>query len=344
MVTARLRLALRPIALRTRHDSWVTHPPAACLARRYEQQLRSTGTYGADCNRAVPRQLASFSGVGLDDLAALRRLETEADERLQEQPVYVRGEIALMRIVRHRSTPGMESIRVMLSARQVFSSNDKANDLQDPGFWIVGGCTLHSLPGAEKLLAASWQTNEWVGLDTRGDIIVYERWGAIDPVMLQKELSTKAFLEWNAYRYEARAMVVDAISRREQKVVSFTQVIDADGTVIGHRKLVPYLKELAGGISTKVVPPMRSTYHIVRSSKVSARILVLAGRMGFLSARRQARTFLIAGPDPFVASPDFSARFRRSSLPAAVGGTLLIGTASGARAAMRRILVEMAHR
>ena len=40
---------------------------------------------------------------------------------------------------------------------------------------LEGGFTLHTLPGADRLLAATCQTNEWVGLDKQGDVDVFER-------------------------------------------------------------------------------------------------------------------------------------------------------------------------
>ena len=100
------------------------------------------------------------------------------------------------------------------------------------------------------------------------------------------------------------------------------------GAGLGHRKLIPYFKEFAGGDSVWVVPDMRSTTHVVRCGKVASRIYSVADQMGFLSTNIRATTFLLAGPDPFAASADFSARFRRDALPVAVGGTLEIGTAS----------------
>ena len=110
-----------------------------------------------------------------------------------------------------------------------------------------------------------------------------------------------------------------------------------EGARFEHRKIFPYIKEFEGGDSPWVVPPMRSTTHVVRSGKVFARIYALLGRMGFISASQQATTFLIAGPDPFAASADFSMRFRRSSLPTAIGGALIMGGVSVARDRLREL-------
>ena len=48
--------------------------------------------------------------------------------------------------------------------------------------------------------------------------------------------------------------------------------------------------------------------------------------MGLLSANMRAKTFLIAGSDPFSVSADFAARFERSALPSDIGGELTTGT------------------
>ena len=272
--------------------------------------------------------LESFSGVAPHEIAAVRTLQRELGggrfeqgDFLREQPVYVRSEVALLRVVQY-PTPNLKRMCRILDARRALNSDAKGNEL------LERGLALHTLPGAERLRSASLQTNEWAGLDAQGDIIVYERWGAVIPAKLLAQLTVPQYSEWNAYRFEARAMMLDSLSRRARRVVCFAIVINMEGLGLGHRKLIPYFKEFVGGDSTKIVPPLRSMAHCVRSGKVASRIYNVADRMGFLSDRLRATTFLLVGPDPFVASADFSARFRRDALPVAVGGTLEIGTAS----------------
>ena len=263
--------------------------------------------------------LESFSGVTPEEHAAVRRLAVASEHLLREQPAYVRGEVALLRIVRY-TVPDMEYIHRMLDVRRALGSDAMAHELWEGGF------TLHTLPGAERLLAATLQTNEWVGLDTQGDLVMYERWGAINPTKMLAELTVKQYSEWNAYRFEARAMVLDALSRRARRVVRFAIVINLEGTGLGHRKTIPYIKEFSGGDSVWVAPDVGSTAHVVCCGKVAASIYALADRMGLFSAAIQATTFLIAGTDPFAASSDFAASFDRSAMPSDIGGELVTGT------------------
>ena len=116
-------------------------------------------------------------------------------------------------------------------------------------------------------------------------------------------------------------------SRRERRVVRFTFVIDLEGMGIGHRKCIPHIKEFVGGDFTRVVPNGCSTgnAHFVRSGKVFAHLFALCCRMGVLSSRQQATTFLIAGLDPFATSAKFAARYDRSALPSDIGGELTTG-------------------
>ena len=296
-----------------------------CCDGAVHNSFLQAGEAGHNAGVAV---LESFAGVAPHEIEAVRQLQRylagarfQRGDLLRKQPVYVRGEVALLRIVRFPQE-NVERIRAMLNARLALDSSTKAQVLRE------GGRTLHTLPGAETMRAATWQTNEWAGLDAHGDLVMYERWGALDPATVLEKLEVEEFAEWNAFRFEARAIVLDMLSRRALRVVRFAIVIDMEGTGFRHRKLMPYIKAFAGGASTDVVPSMRSTTHFIRCGKVASNIFRLAGRMGILSANLKATTFLIAGPNPFEESPDFDSRFRRDALPATVGGTLKVGTAS----------------
>merc|ERR1712098_986299 len=96
--------------------------------------------------------------------------------------------------------------------------------------------TLSTLPGTAELHAASWQTNDWLTTDKHGDVVSYERMGAVDPSMLLTEFSLDRYAKWKLYRYEMRAMLLDALSRRARKVVRYSMIADVHGVVIGHRK------------------------------------------------------------------------------------------------------------
>ena len=62
------------------------------------------------------------------------------------------------------------------------------------------------------------------------------------------------------------------------------------------------------------------------ASGTVAGIFTLACRMGFIAHHYQASVFLITGPDPFSASPDFATRYNKSDMPSDIGGELTTGT------------------
>ena len=89
----------------------------------------------------------------------------------------------------------------------------------------------------------SWSVNELIGIDIIGNPIVFERWGASKPGLMLTSYPVERFALWNAYRNEARAMVLDLISRRSKRSARFRNVLDCAGVTLAHRKLLPYIKE-----------------------------------------------------------------------------------------------------
>ena len=265
--------------------------------------------------------LESLSGVSLHEVRAVNTLRGELDGddvNLKELPDHVGGSVALLRIVQHRM-PSVQYVRRMLAARSKLGSDAIYSQITEERL------SMSTLPGTAEAQAATWHTNEWVGLDAEGDVVVYERWGHGDIPKVLAKLPLAQYSRWNAYRYEARAMLLDALSRRARRVACFAQVIDLEGMSAGHRMLIPYTKEFVGGDSVLVVPDMRSTTHFVRSGKVFANLYALFGRIGVITARQLATTFLIAGPDPFAASAEFAAHYDKSALPSDIGGELTTG-------------------
>ena len=98
-----------------------------------------------------------------------------------------------------------------------------------------------------ELHAASWENNPWVGVDNDGNVISYERWGAIEPDRLIAEFPLERYVQWEAYRWEARGMLLNLLSLRTKRVVGYTNVVDLGGVTSAHRKLMPYFKEFVGG-------------------------------------------------------------------------------------------------
>ena len=266
--------------------------------------------------------LESLSGVSQHEITAVHTLRGELDGDdvdLSDLPDHVGGSVALLRIVQHRM-PSVQYVRRMLAARSKLGSDAIYSQITEERL------SMSTLPGTAEAQVATWHTNEWVGLDEEGDVVVYERWGHGDIPKVLAKLPLAQYSRWNAYRYEARAMLLDALSRRTRRVMRFTFVIDLEGADIGHRKCIPYIKEFVAGDFTRVVPTKCSGTYLVRSSNVFASLFALFGRMGLVSAKQQAKAFLIAGPDPFTASAEFAVCYERSALPSDIGGEVTTGT------------------
>ena len=94
-----------------------------------------------------------------------------------------------------------------------------------------------------------------------------------------------------------------------------------------HRRLLSYAKEIAtGGEAARTVPPCAvAAVYMLNAGPIFMTIFQIA-KATFMSDKISRRTFPISG-DPFANSVDFAARFDRSILPAAVGGSLVVGTA-----------------
>ena len=167
--------------------------------------------------------LELLDGVSKHEIRAVHALRRDLDADdvdLIELPDHIGGGVALLRLVREHVGSPIASSRAMFEVRGRVGSAKVYREI------VEGELSLHSLPGTAALHAATWQTNEWLSTDTEGDVVVYERFGAIDPTQLIAGFSSEQYARWCVYRYEARAALLDSLSRRAQRVVWFTQVID----------------------------------------------------------------------------------------------------------------------
>ena len=117
--------------------------------------------------------------------------------------------------------------------------------------------------------------------------------------------------------------MLDLLSRRAMRVVSFVWVADARGGTPDHRKILPYFKLWIAGEATDSKPPLGGTAYFVRASSIAASVINMGFRLGF-GAKYQETTAILSNADAF-SSPQFAALFERSSLPADIGGTLTVG-------------------
>ena len=302
-----VRLAETAAALLDRKSMKPSLPP----------EIVEPGIFSTLPSTSTPLLLEAFAGVTSTDIGHVEDLLNELPS-LGAASDYVGGSVALLRIVRREPTLELrlKYAQNMLRLRVKLGSDAKADEI------VEQSLSLHTLPSVAALQAASWEINECVGTDKQGDVVVFERWGAIDPTQLVK-LSVDDFRICEQYRVEARGMTFDLLSRRAKRVVRFSHVLDCRGATLAHRKMLPYIKEWAGGEATALVPSMRKTTSFVRSNRFAAAIFNLS--TGFFKQQQQT-TFLLTGADPFDASVVFSASFERSSLPTDVGGSLTIGS------------------
>ena len=47
-------------------------------------------------------------------------------------------------------------------------------------------------------MSSAFASGPAVVQDARGDVVVYERWGAIDPAQIMKTMPIEAYAQWNA--------------------------------------------------------------------------------------------------------------------------------------------------
>ena len=142
--------------------------------------------------------------------------------------------VALLRL-HHYEEDTLQLMQDMLEMRHKLKSDEVCNEI------TTQGLSFATLPGTAELHAASWQNNDYLCVDKHGDVVAYERWGAVDPSSLLEKFPLERYREWEKYRWEARAMVLDTLSRRTGRVVRFVNVIDCKGAGSRHRKILVVL-------------------------------------------------------------------------------------------------------
>ena len=177
-------------------------------------------------------------------LVALLSKKLERHPEVPKTPAHVFGSIAQLRVIRNQQNvpAALEWFRNAVAARERSGADSAWREIVDRDLG------QHELPGTEELQAAGLQTNEWLATNTDGDVVVYENWGTIDSERLEATLPLEEYARWNLYRMEARAILLDLLSRRSGHLVQFTQIFDCHG-VRGKAswKGMPYLRELVAG-------------------------------------------------------------------------------------------------
>ena len=179
----------------------------------------------------------SLQGFATVTLTEIRQVEDLLDglPSLRVTPSHIGGSVALLRIVRYETTPLLRRkfAKTMLQIRVKLGSDAKASEILEQGL------SLHTLPGRAERQLASWETNECVGANQHGDIVVLSRLGAIQPTKFLNDFSLEDFKRHDTYNTEGRAMMLDLLSRRAMQVVHIVYVLDTRGVTLAHRKLMP---------------------------------------------------------------------------------------------------------
>ena len=63
-------------------------------------------------------------------------------------------------------------------------------------------------------------------------------------------------------------MLVCLLSRKAKKVVNVVNLLDCTGVTFGHRKMVPYIKELTVGDASKVTPKSLAAIYVRAVARV----------------------------------------------------------------------------
>ena len=265
--------------------------------------------------------LESLSGVSLHEIKAVHTLRGALDGDdvdLGELPDHIGGGVALLRIVRS-THPSVEYVRTMLAARAKLGSAAIYSQIMEERL------SMSSLPGTVEAHAATWQTNDWLSTDKEGDLVQYLRWGATIPSRVLAEFPLERYVQWELYRGEARAMVLDQLSRRARKMVLHRLLIDGKGLSFTHRKLLPYVKEFSSGQAGTTFCVEAAATYLLNANAVAASIYNVYVKLRLVSTESERSSTFILRSDPFASSADFGGRFERSTLPSDLEGELTTG-------------------
>ena len=120
------------------------------------------------------------------------------------------------------------------------------------------------------------QQRRWLTSSSDGDMVAFERWGAIHPTQFISECSLEVFAERMSWCWEARAMILDCLTRRSHRLARLIYICDLGGIGLGHRKLMKYLGVWVGGDEYRPVPDLWRCTYFVRSNRFGLSIFKTA--------------------------------------------------------------------
>ena len=129
------------------------------------------------------------------------------------------------------------------------------------------------------------------------------------------------------YTEETRSLILDALSRRASQVVGLTYVVNVSGTGIGHRKMVPFLREGMTGPAQKAIPPSLTGIFVVVMNSIARAILNMAMRN--LASIEQRKLLNASSETDAFRSQSFENRFVREHMPTDIGGLRIVNGCIG---------------
>ena len=145
-------------------------------------------------------------------------------------PPHVLGGPALLRWLTDYSSDATKVLEVLLPALRKRAQKGEAV----PGEADV---SLAAVAGVAALHEASWNTHHGISADKRGDIVVYEDWGGIEPdeFCASACADLEVFRQIMERRFELLHVLLEYLSRTEERLVRYTVVINCKGmTMASH--------------------------------------------------------------------------------------------------------------
>lgn len=181
--------------------------------------------------------------------------------------------------------------------------------------------SLSSIPGVTALWEASWNFYDWLSVDRKGDLVVYENWSTIDPDRFMKAVPLSEFKVTVDLRWELMKVITDYISRKEGRVVGYSTVINAKNMSWNHRVLTPFFSFMGGGHPCIAGPPSLKATFVVGVNPIFRYVYNSVGKVVMPSSARAITTLISSNPWN-EKNVEFNARFSRCCLPDVIEGSI----------------------
>ena len=163
--------------------------------------------------------------------------------------------------------------------------------------------------------------HSWLTTDKTGAVVSYTCLRELDIGEISR-IGEASLRRGFLYTEETRSLILDALSRRASQVVGLTYVINVSGTGIGHRKLMPFIREGMTGPAHKAIPPSLTETFVVGMNSIARAIVNMAMRN--LASIEQRQLLNVSSGTNAFRSQSFENRFVRENMPTDIGGLRII--------------------